>query len=1045
MSTRKSLSLDWDAIRRRLPAGGKQFWRGLEELADSEEFREMIHREFPDQASEWTNPITRRRFLMLMGASFSLAGLSGCGAQPPAGRIMPYVRQPEQLVPGKPLFFATAMPLGGLATGLLVETHEGRPTKVEGNPLHPASLGATDVFAQASVLGLYDPDRSQAVTHLGRPRAWSEALAAFRTALGTQRSRGGAGLRVLTETITSPTLADQLTGEQDGALRREFPQARWYQYEPARSDSALEGTRLAFGESVNAIYRFEDADVVLALDADFLSRGPAHLRHVRDFANKRRVRGRPDRATMNRLYVVECMPSLTGAAADHRLPLRAREVEGFARAIAAEVGVAGVRTSSRLPDAQRRWVTALARDLQRHHGSGIVLAGDGQPPFVHALAHAMNHLLGNIGRTVFYTDPVEARPGDQIAGLRELVQDMGAGYVEVLLIVGGNPVLTAPADLEFEQHLQNVPLRIHLGLHQDETAVQCHWHVPEAHFLESWGDARAFDGTVSIIQPLIAPLYGGRSAYELLTAFVAEAERPGHEIVRAYWREHWPRGSGTGDFERDWEKALHDGFIADSAFTPRQSLSLREGWANRPEAAPPGPEGMEIVFGPDPTVQDGRFANNGWLQELPKPLTKLTWDNAAFLSPATAQRFGLTQTFGNRGGEHGQAVVDLIELRYAGRMVRAPVWVLPGHADDSVTVHFGHGRTRAGTVGTGTGFNAYELRTSAAPWFSHGLLIHKTGEHYTLACTQMHHAMEGRDPVRDGTLREYQQNPHFAVQGQSARHEQYQRQLVPGSGQNSGEGQEPGRRLHPLTLYPQHDYEPPQNKWGMVIDLSACVGCSACIVACQAENNIPIVGKTEVTHGREMHWLRLDRYYRGDLENPVTFFQPVPCMQCENAPCELVCPVGATVHSSDGLNDMVYNRCVGTRYCSNNCPYKVRRFNFLQYADYATESLKLGRNPEVTIRSRGVMEKCTYCVQRIRTAEIEAETQGRPMRDGDVLTACQAVCPAQAIVFGDMNDPNSRVARLKAEPLNYGLLAELNTRPRTTYLAALRNPNPELE
>lgn len=1042
MSTRKNVPLDWDAIRRRLTAGGKQFWRGLDELSDTEEFREMIHREFPEQASEWTNPITRRRFLTLMGASLALAGLSGCGMQPPVGRIMPYVRQPERLVPGKPLFFATAMPLGGIGTGLLVESHEGRPTKVEGNPLHSASLGATDGFAQAAVLGLYDPDRSQTVTYLGRPRAWSEALTAFRSVSSTQRRRAGAGLRVLTETITSPTLAYQLTEE----LRSAFPEARWYQYEPARSDSGLEGARLAFGEYVNAIYRFENANVVLALDADFLSRGPAHLRHVRDFTHRRRVQGAPDKATMNRLYVVECMPSTTGAVADHRLPLRAREIERFARTLGAELGIAGVAGSPGLPESQRHWITALAKDLQGHRSASIILAGDGQPPFVHALAHAMNHFLGNVGKTVIYTDPVEAHPGDQIAGLRELVQDMGAGRVEVLLIVGGNPVFTAPADLEFKRHLQRVPLRAHLGLYQDETAVQCHWHVPEAHFLESWGDARAFDGTVSIIQPLIAPLYGGRSAHELLAALMGEAERPGYEIVRDYWRKHWPRGSASSDFEHDWEKALHEGFIAGSAFTPRQSLSVRERWANQPVAAAPSdPEAFEIVFGPDPTVHDGRFANNGWLQELPKPLTRLTWDNAAFVSPATARKIGVTQTFGDRGGEHGQAIVDLVELRYAGRTVRAPVWIVPGHAEDSVTVHFGQGRTRAGTVGTGTGFNAYQLRTSVAPWIGHGLIIHNTGKRYTLACTQMHHAMEGRQPVRDGTLHEYQQNPHFAIQREGPRHEEYQQQLVPGPREHGGAGQAPDRRLRPLTLYSERDYGPPLNKWGMVIDLSTCTGCSACVVACQSENNIPIVGKTEVTHGREMHWLRIDRYYRGDLENPETFFQPVPCMQCENAPCELVCPVGATVHSADGLNDMVYNRCVGTRYCSNNCPYKVRRFNFLQFADYATESLKLGRNPEVTVRSRGVMEKCTYCVQRIRSAQIEAEIDGRPIRDGDVLTACQAVCPAQAIVFGDMNDPKSKVAQLKADPRDYGLLAELNTRPRTTYLAALRNPNPELE
>jgi molybdopterin-containing oxidoreductase family iron-sulfur binding subunit len=754
----------------------------------------------------------------------------------------------------------------------------------------------------------------------------------------------------------------------------------------------------------------------VALDADFLGGGPGHLRYVHDFSDRRRVNGNPQQATMNRLYAVESMPSLTGSAADHRLRLRAREVEGFARALAVALGVAGVKAPDGLADEPRRWVEVLARELQAHRAASVVLAGDGQRPFVHALAHALNLVLGNVGKTVFYTEPVEVRPKGQVTELHELVRDMEAGRVELLLILEGNPVLTAPADLEFGKHLQNVKLRAHLGLYQDETATQCHWHLPEAHFLETWSDARAYDGTVSILQPLIAPLYGGRSVHELLSSLIEGAERLGHEIVRDYWRTHWPVSPSGSGFDRSWERALHDGVIDGTAFAPKTDLALRKDWAERAEPAPAASEGLEIVFRPDPTIYDGRFANNGWLQELPKPVTQLTWDNAAFLSPATAERLGLTLAVGGNGGEHGQAIVDVLELSYGGRTVEAPAWVLPGHADDSVTVHFGYGRTHAGAVGNGAGFDAYRLRTSAAPWIGAGLQVRKTGARYTLACTQVHHAMEGRDLVRTDTLQQYRE----------------------------GAGQASVDRRQPLSLYPGYDYDPPKHKWGMAIDLSACVGCGACVVACQAENNIPVVGKTEVTRGHEMHWLRIDRYYKGSLDDPETYFQPVPCMHCENAPCELVCPVGATVHSTDGLNDMVYNRCVGTRYCSNNCPYKVRRFNFFHYADYATPSLKLGRNPDVTVRSRGVMEKCTYCVQRIRTAQSEAEVQGRPLRDGDVLTACQAACPAGAIVFGDMNDPKSRVADLKAGPLNYGLLAELNTRPRTTYLAALRNPNLEL-
>jgi molybdopterin-containing oxidoreductase family iron-sulfur binding subunit len=627
---------------------------------------------------------------------------------------------------------------------------------------------------------------------------------------------------------------------------------------------------------------------------------------------------------------------------------------------------------------------------------------------------------------------------------------MESGEVAALFVLGANPVFTAPADLEFEKHYRNVPLRVHLGLYADETAAQSHWHIPEAHFLESWSDTRTFDGTASIVQPLIAPLYGGRSIHELLSAVLETAQRPGYEIVRSYWRDHWPTKSGTVEFEGAWEQALRDGVIASTAFSHKDQLTPRRDWPSSLEPATSS-SAMEIIFQSDPTIFDGRFANNGWLQELPKPITKLTWDNAAFVSPALAEKLGLTQSFGDSGGEHGQALVDRIEVTLHDRAIEAPVWILPGHADNCITVHFGYGRAQAGKVGSGLGFNAYLIRTSAAPWLDGGAKIRKLDKRYTLACTQMHHAMEGRELVREGTFQEFVDNPHFLDTREDEEHRKYQHELVPGirqkeAGSPSAESNLAGDpRLQPLSLYPGADYSPPKNKWGMSIDLTKCTGCSACVIACQAENNIPVVGKTEVTRGREMHWLRVDRYYKGEPDNPATYHQPVPCMQCENAPCELVCPVGATVHSADGLNDMVYNRCVGTRYCSNNCPYKVRRFNFFEYADFHTEILKAGRNPDVTVRSRGVMEKCTYCVQRIRAAQIHSEIVGQSIHDGDVRTACQQACPAQAIVFGDMNDGSSEVTRQKAEPFSYALLAELNTRPRTTYLAQIRNPNPELE
>jgi len=996
-------TLNLAALREKLRAsGGPEWWRSLEELAESPHFEEFLHREFPRRASEWADPVGRRGFLKLMAASLALAGLQACTGKPKE-TIVPYARAPEEIVPGKPLFFATSAALTGSGVGLLVESHEGRPTKIEGNPDHPASLGAADVFAQASLLALYDPDRSQVHTYLGDIRPWAAVLAEIRMLLERQRLRRGAGLRLLTQTVLSPTLAHQIRG-----LLQEFPQARWHQYEPVGRDSAREGGRLAFGRYVNTIYQVDKADVLVALDSDFLASGPGFLRHARQFARRRR-RPASNPGAMSRLYAVECAPSATGAMADHRLPLRASEIEAFARTLAALVR-GEIRQAAGVPYAG--WVEAVARDLLRHRGTSLVIPGEQQPASVHAWAHVINHSLGNSGSTFIHTELVEAEPVDQGASLRDLVAAMNAGQVEWLIILGGNPVYDAPADLRFGEALKKVPVRMHQSLYQDETSELCQWHVSEAHYLEAWSDTRALDGTAGIIQPLIAPLYNGKSAHELLAAFSAQPERSGHDIVREYWKTQRP----VEDLERFWRKSLNDGFIAGTALPPIR-VSLKTDWASQSARAVASEE-LEIVFRPDPAVFDGRFANNGWLQELPKPITRLTWDNAALLSPATAERLGLgSRRISTTGGEHGQVFVEMVELSYQGRTLRAPVWVVPGHAENCVTLHLGYGRTRAGRVGTGAGFNAYLLRTSAAPWSGQGLRIRKTGDQFPLACVQLHHNMEGRAPVRAASLEEFIRNPAFA----SENHEEASK----------------------LSLYPAYKYT--GYAWGMAIDLNACVGCNACVVACQAENNIPVVGKTEVMRGREMHWLRIDHYHRGSPDNPEIYFQPVPCMHCENAPCELVCPVGATVHSAEGLNDMVYNRCVGTRYCSNNCPYKVRHFNFLQYSDWETPSLKLMRNPNVTVRSRGVMEKCTYCVQRINAARIHAEKENRSVRDGEIQTACQQACPAEAIIFGNINDPASRVARMKAEPRNYGLLAELNTRPRTTYLAAVRNPNPELE
>ncbi len=1005
--------IDW--LRRQLEKSqGRQFWRSLEEIADTRYFQEFLKREFPDQASEWHDPVSRRNFLKLMGASLSLAGLTSCTRQPKE-TILPYVRQPEEIIPGKPLFFATAMPLSGVATGLLVESHEGRPTKIEGNPEHPASLGATDVFCQASVLSLYDPDRSQTLTYLGDICPWSAFWGAISVIVERQQARQGAGLRILTETVTSPTLASQIRG-----LLARFPEARWHQYEPASRDNVRAGARLAFGEAVNTTYHLDKAKVIVSLGSDFLASGPGCLRYAHDFADRRRLGA--DKREMNRLYVVESAVSSTGSVADHRMPLRASEIADFARALGSRLGIAPLRSglqnaSPVLGPSYAAWIDGAVRDLRSHRGASLVIAGDHQPPEVHALAHAINQVLENVGSTVVYTEPMEFNPVDETESLRGLVRDMDAALVDLLLIVGGNPVYNAPADLAFAEKMGKVGLCIHLSLYDDETSQLCHWHIPEAHYLESWSDARAFDGTVSIIQPLIAPLYRGKTAHELLAAFSSQPERSCYDLVRDYWKSQ----QKTGDFEEFWRRALHDGFIANSAL-PQRSVSMKAPVvSSRPLESSDGPgtmdresSGLEIVFQPDPAIYDGQFANNGWLQELPKPLTKLTWDNAALVSPATAEKLGLRY---REGGSGGEAYADVVELKYLGRTTTAPIWILPGHANDSVTVHLGYGRWRAGKVAAGTGFNAYALRTSRHPWFSMGLEIRKTSETFPLATTQLHHHLEGRDLIRSASLEEYHRDPEFA---QPTEHPP---SMAP-------------------SLYPEHKYE--GYAWGMAIDQSSCIGCNACVVACVSENNIPVVGKSEVLRGREMHWLRIDTYHKGGLDNPETFYQPMLCQHCEKAPCEVVCPVAATVHSAEGLNDMVYNRCVGTKYCSNNCPYKVRRFNFFLYSDWETSSLKMMRNPDVTVRSRGVMEKCSFCVQRINHAKIEAEKENRHVRDGEIVTACQATCPTRAIVFGNINDPNSQVSKLKADPRNYSVLGELNTRPRTTYLAVVRNPNPEM-
>ncbi len=987
---------------------GQKMWRSLEQLAETPSFQELLHRELPRQAAE-LGTVDRRRFLQLSGASLGIAGLTACTKQPPE-KVIPYVRQPEDVVPGKPLFFATSVSRTGYAVPVLAESHMGRPTKLEGNPEHPASQGGTDGITQAETLNLYDPDRSQAITHLGQIRTWDTFRSqadGLRTALtGTQ----GDGLAVVTPAVTSPTVK-RLLNELATAL----PKAKHYVHEPLLGNEA-EGIRRATGDGGELFYDFKAADVVLAVDSDFTAEGPNAVRYAKDFASRRKAHDLADAENMSRLYSVESMPHGISTVADHRLALKPTQVGQFLLAVAAQLGVAGASA----PAGDERftaWVEEVAKDLQAHAGSSAVVVGSYLDADLHALGLAINDKLGNLGTTVKLHESLIAE------GLScdELVADLKAGSVSTLVLLGGvNPVYDSPADIDFGAVMRKATVRIHNGPFIDETAELCQWHIPESHCLESWGDLLSGDGVASLVQPIVNPLYDSRTGVEVLAALLGRGDQSAEQLVSETWTAwHSSDGAVAGaasDFTKFWRRSLHDGFVIGTEAVAK--VASIDASAAASALASKKPADVELMFRPDPTVLDGRYANNAWLQECPKPITKLTWDNALLMSPATAEaKLGKNLLPGNEQRDKA----PLVTLEVGGRSLDVAVWVVPGMANDTFALHLGYGRNTAGAVATGTGFNANTLRTSKDLWQAADPKVSSTGEKYLIACTQDHHSMEGRAPVRSTNVQTYQAHPdaplnihhHFDID---------------------------------KTLMPGDDYPYDSYRWGMSIDLTSCSGCNACLMACVSENNIPAIGKDQVRRGRELHWIRVDRYFSGDDPNEVDeiLSQPVPCMQCEQAPCEVVCPVAATVHSDEGLNDMVYNRCVGTRYCSNNCPYKVRRFNFLLYQDFDTPQLKLGRNPDVTVRSRGVMEKCTYCVQRINQARIERHRDGERIQEGDVVTACQQACPSDSIIFGDLSDKDSALSKAKASGLDYGLLEELGTRPRTTYLGRVRNPNPEL-
>lgn len=958
--------LDYAAIRQRLEGQhGPHYWRCLEQLADEPAFAAFVDAEFPGIAPE----MDRRRFLQLMGASMALAGLAGCGQEPEKG--VPYVIQPEKEIPGEARWYATAVPFAGYAQPVLGRTHVGRPTKLEGNPDHPASQGAATAFTQAAILQLYDPDRSQAPKHQGHSSTWN----AFQRIAVEQASRAdaeqGRGLHVLMGANSSPTLQRQLA-----AMIQRWPEAKLYRFEPWDGQVYAASER-ALGRPLESHYRFERADWVVSFEHDWLGPGPRELPQAIAWGERKRRAARGEGEA--RLIVVESLSTVTGAKAANRRRVEPSQLRAYMQALVAALG--GDAAPTLALDAQR-WVDELAKGLQARRGRCLVTAGEFAPLDVQAAAHWINLQLGNVGETLAYTEPVTwlEAGGQTLSGLADLVTAMQDGEVQTLLMLDCNPAHTAPGDLEFTDALSRVPLRIHAGLYYDETAAHSHWHLPLTHALDGWCDSRAADGSVCLTQPLVRPFYSSRTASEVLALLQGDISPQAPAMVRETWSE-------LDDSE--WRQALELGFIPGTAFRPIDAGAMAPRW----DDFEVGEVGLAALFRPDPSVWDGRFANLGWLQELPKPISKLTWDNVIGLSPALAEREGI-------------ASGDRLRVTLGRAVVEGPAWIMPGQADETLSLFGGYGRERAGRVGDELGYDVSPLRTVQQPWMRHGAVLTRLERHVKLASTQPHHVLHGKDLIRshprDEAFREVPPKPEQ------------------------------------ITLYPAP--EQGDTAWGMVIDLDQCIGCNACVVACQAENNIPVVGKEQVEMGRNMHWLRVDHYYGGDPKEPTSAFQPVPCMHCDQAPCEVGCPVSATVHGPDGLNEQIYNRCIGTRTCSSYCPYKVRRFNWFDLTQDDPPSIQHQRNPNVTVRSRGVMEKCTYCVQRISEARITARIENREMADGEVKTACQQTCPTQAIVFGNLQDPDARVNRERHTKRHYALLEELNTRPKTTYLGLVEEP-----
>lgn len=972
MKARTRTPFDLDRIRGIANGGSRRFWSSLEELIDEESFRALLSAEFPAVSSMFDDP-GRRQFLKLMGASLLLAGLTGCGENK-SDYALPYVTQPDDSVPGVPRYYATGIPFEGHVQPVVATTYAGRPIKLDGNPDHPVTLGASDPFMQSAIFGLYDPDRSKMPLLDNVPSTWGAFTNTLLEMRARWRERGGEGLRILTGATTSPTLIRQL-----GQLAEQYPKMRWSRFEAvglARQDEAM---ALAFGRVVTPHYRLDQSSVIVSLDSDLLGPGLHQVAHAREWATHRGDAA-PD-AGRSRLHVAESVPTLTGTVASSRLPADPPRIAAIAQAIGAAFEIEGF-TRPELRADEGRWLDRAIDELRRHSGHSLLTIGDRLHPQLQALAPVVNDRLKNTGMTVWYSASVHLS-GAEPEPLAALAAEIDAGAIDTLIMVDCNPVYSGPGTLKFVERLARVPTRIHAGQHPDETAQRCHWHLPLSHALESWSDGRSVDGSAMIIQPVIRPLYASRSLHQFVDLLLGAGDTAPDSAVQETWRRTW-----GADFDSRRAQALHYGFVEG---TSAQALAVSPRPPAAQEADEEAADHLNVVFQPDPCVRDGRFANIAWLQELPKPLSKITWDNVVGVSPSIASQYQLSNG-------------DLVEVSVGGRAVKGAAWIVPGQAARTVCLSFGYGRRAGGELAVGAGYDAFSVRPAESAWLARGTLA-RSGGQYPIATTQAHHRIDGFDFVREVTA----------------------------SAPNTPAPKEQS------TFYPdwnekQANGSVADHAWGMVIDLDLCIGCNACVSACNVENNVLVVGKDQVARGREMLWLRVDRYYTGDPENPRGYFQPVPCMHCEKAPCEMGCPVHATVHSPEGVNQMVYNRCIGTRTCSSYCPYKVRRFNWYDYRHFA-EVEQAAKNPDVTVRSRGVMEKCSYCTQRIEAAHVQADKENRGLRRDEVVTACQQACPTKAIAFGDLKDAGSAVAKRRQSGRHYVLLEELGTRPRTTYLA----------